>query len=170
MSQTYTLNDQLQGLLDKLAPHVKAHTTYQGELSVVVELTKLHDLLMNLKEAHGFNYLTDITATDHYRDDARFEVSYNIYNLDSRQRIRVKTFVEEESLEVPTATDIWPSANWPEREAYDMIGVRFSGHPDLRRMYMPEDFQFFPLRKEFPLIGIPGSIQMPEKVPPKGYK
>jgi len=90
--------------------------------------------------------------------------------LNENKRIRIKCRVEEEDPTVDSVVDIWPSANWFEREQYDMLGIKFKNHPDLRRMYMPEDFEYFPLRKEFPLIGIPGSIEMPEKDPPKTYK
>jgi NADH-quinone oxidoreductase subunit C len=170
MSATQTLSPALETLRQALEGRYVSHTTYQGELSVVVKAEEVHGFLQHLRDSHGFNYLVDISAVDHYRDEARFEVSYNVYALEKRLRIRVKTFLEEDNLQVPTVTDIWSSANWYEREAYDMMGIQFQQHPDLRRIYMPEDFQFFPLRKEFPLIGIPGSIQMPEKEGPKGYK
>jgi NADH-quinone oxidoreductase subunit C len=123
-----------------------------------------------LKSRFHFNFLSDITATDHYTDARRFEVSYNLANLDEHQRIRVSVFVEEESPEVISISDLYAAADWREREEYDMLGIRFTGHPDLRRMFMPEDFAFHPLRKEFPLLGIPGTIQVPEKDPPKEYK
>lgn len=141
---------------------------YAGEITFIVKLSGLHDFLIDLKN-QGFNYLVDIVVTDLYEDGDRFEISYNIFNLSDNSRVRVKSKIPEEKPEVPTVTDIWPSANWYEREQYDMMGVIFVGHPDLRRIYMPEDFEYFPLRKEFPLIGIPGSIQTPEKDPPKGY-
>jgi NADH-quinone oxidoreductase subunit C len=93
----------------------------------------------------------------------RFGVVYNLYSLKNKHRIRLKTFVEEEDPKLPTVTTVWGTANWHERETYDMFGVVFEGHPDLRRVYMPDEFEYFPLRKDFPLMGIPGSIPLPKK-------
>ena len=112
----------------------------------------------------------DLIYVNHTNGWTHFEMSYNIVNLESKKRLRISCRVEEDNPEVDTVTGIWPAAMWFERECWDMMGIKFAGHPDLRRIYMPEDFEYFPLRKEFPLIGIPGSIQMPEKDPPKEYK
>ncbi len=142
---------------------------YAGELTVEVSPESVHEVLKTLRDMYDFNYLVDISTVDRYTDEKRFEVSYNIVSLKNRQRLRIATRVEEEHPVLDTVTDIWPSANWYEREAFDMMGVRFHNHPDLRRMYLPEDFEFFPMRKEFPLLGIPGSLPLPEKDPPKPY-
>ena len=142
---------------------------YAGELTVTLKPEKVHGFLRMLKEQYGFNYFGDLTATDHYTDEGRFELSYHLVNLEGKQRVRIACRLEESDPTIDTVTDLFPAANWLEREAFDMIGVRFNGHPDMRRMFMPEDFQWHPLRKEFPLLGIPGSIQLPEKDPPKGY-
>lgn len=160
----------LQTIANALQPRVLNVSMYAGEVSLHVSPEQLYSTLKELKESYGFNYLSDIGTVDHYTDELRFEVFYNLVNLDSYLRIRVKCRVEEESPELPSIVDLWPGAAWNEREAYDMMGIRFTGNPDLRRIYMPEDFEFFPHRKEFPLIGIPGSIEVPEKDPPKGYK
>lgn len=141
---------------------------YAGETTFILKKEAMHHFLKYLKEAQGFDYLVDIVATDLYVDGERFEISYNIVNLSTKDRLRVKCKLMEDHPEIETVTDIWPSANWYEREQYDMLGILFKGHPDLRRIYMPEDFEYFPLRKEFPLLGIPGSIQVPEKED-KGY-
>ena len=130
-----------------------------------VEAKNIVDILTYLKEKQHFIFLCDIIGTDQYTSDERFEVIYNIMNLRTQDRIFVKIRVEEENPMVQTATSIWKSAGWFEREIYDMYGVRFEGHPDHRRMYMPEDFEYFPLRKEFPLLGIPGSIELPNTTP-----
>lgn len=153
-----------------LQPHILSVSQYAGEVALTTTLANLRPLLTSLRDEHGFNYLTDIGTIDHYTDAGRFEVFYNLVNIERKLRIRVKVRVEEDHPELPSVVDLWPSANWHEREAFDMMGVRFAGHPDLRRMFMPEDFQFYPHRKEFPLIGIPGSIQLPEKDGPKGYR
>jgi NADH-quinone oxidoreductase subunit C len=163
----------MEQLLDTLRADLQTRIlkfdTYAGEQTITVDVADVYDVLKTLRDRFGFNYLVDISTVDHYRDDKRFEVSYNVFNLDEKKRIRVKTFLEEDHPKVKSAVSIWPSANWYEREAYDMMGIVFEDHPDLRRIYLPEDFAYFPLRKEFPLIGIPGSIQLPEKDPPKGY-
>lgn len=143
---------------------------YAGELTIEVAAEHIPQVIQTLKDGFGYNQLSDMTGIDHFSDEKRFEVSYNLANLDDPKRIRIACRVEEDNPEVPTITHIFKAANWLEREAYDMVGVKFPGNPDLRRMFMPEDFEYYPMRKEFPLIGIPGSIQMPEKDPPKEYK
>ncbi len=137
--------------------------SYAGELTILVKPQYLFRMLKMLKEQYEFDYLADITAVDYYTDEERFEVSYNIVNLEGKQRLRIASRIEENNPTVESVVALWPSANWYEREAFDMMGIRFHNHPDLRRIYMPEDFEYFPLRKEFPLLGIPGSIELPEK-------
>ncbi len=120
-----------------------------------------------------FAMLTDITAVDWYnRRKPRFEVVYFLLSLQHRMRIRLKVGIDEDHPHCPSVTEVWESANWYERETYDMFGIIFDNHPDLRRFYMPEDFvdpvtgePLHPLRKDFPLMGVPGSLPMPEKYP-----
>lgn len=142
---------------------------YAGEITVEVSPESLFEVLKTLRDMYQFTYLVDISTVDRYTDEKRFEVSYNIVSMQNRQRLRIATRVEEDQPELDSVVEIWPSADWYEREAFDMMGIRFRNHPDLRRMYMPEDFEFYPMRKEFPLLGIPGSISLPEKDPPKTY-
>jgi len=130
-----------------------------------VEANNIVNVLTYLKEKHHFIFLCDIVGTDRYTSDERFEVIYNIMNLRTQDRIFVKIRLEEENPVVKTASTVWKAAGWLEREAYDMFGIRFEGHPDHRRIFMPEDFEYFPLRKEFPLLGIPGSIELPNTTP-----
>lgn len=115
--------------------------------------TELIPVLRFMKSEPGFEYgfLSDITATDEMTDP-RFEVVYNLFSPTRFQRIRLKVRVKE-GAEVPSATAVWPAANWPEREVWDMFGVRFSGHPDLRRILMDERWEGHPLRKDYPLRG-----------------
>ena len=110
-----------------------------------------------------FDYLSDLCGADAYTPENRFEVVYNLYSLQNKQRLRLKVLTDESDLHVPSVTMVWPGAGWPEREAYDMFGIIFDGNSDLRRMYMPEEFEYFPLRKDFPLMGIPDSIPLPRK-------
>ncbi|WP_428236822.1 NADH-quinone oxidoreductase subunit C [Gracilimonas sp.] len=163
------LNKTEQGVVDGLSSDFSEDLieVYQscGHTYIRVEEENILDILKYLKEKHHFIFLCDIIGTDRYTSDERFEVIYNIMNLRTQDRMFVKIRVEEENPQVPTATSLWTSAGWFEREIYDMYGVRFEGHPDHRRMYMPEDFEYFPLRKEFPLLGIPGSIELPNTTP-----
>ena len=99
----------------------------------------------------------DISSVDNFGEDPRFEVVYELYSMTLAVHLRLKLAVAEE-VEVPTVSNIWPTANWHEREVYDMMGLKFTGHPDLRRILMWDGYPFFPLRKEFPLEGLPSDM------------
>ena len=129
---------------------------YRGQLRVVVCKTKLLDLLRELKNQAGFDLLVDITCVDYlnYRDATdRFGLAYLLCRSESGDRLTVRVMLNEPDLEVPSAVPLWEGANWFEREVYDMFGIRFPGHPDLRRILMPEEFTAHPLRKDYPLQG-----------------
>lgn len=148
---------------------------HRGDLTIIIDKSVLVDVMRELRDnaRTQFNQLRDVTAIDWYdRRKPRFDVVYNLYSLVTTARLFVKVGIEEEFPSCPTVTGLWESANWYERETYDMYGVIFSGHPDLRRFYMPEDFvdpetgePLYPLRKDFPVMGVPGSLPLPEKFP-----
>jgi NADH-quinone oxidoreductase subunit C len=100
----------------------------------------------------------DISSVDHYGEDPRFSVVYELYSLAGRCHLRIKTCVAEALPELPTVTGVWRTADWHEREIYDMMGLRFLGHPDLRRILMWDGYPYFPLRKDFPLAGRPTDL------------
>jgi len=106
----------------------------------------------------GFDYLVDITSVDNYGDDPRFTIVYHLYGYSHLCWLRLKTNVSEEKSELPTVTAVWRTADWHEREIYDMMGLRFRGHPDLRRILMWEGYPYYPLRKDFPLAGKPSDV------------
>ncbi len=100
-----------------------------------------------------FRYLADVTAVDRHPVEPRFEVNYHLYSLLLRQWLRVKARVGSETPTLESVTPVWPGANWHERETFDLFGIRFAGHPDLRRILMPEDWQGHPLRRDYPTEG-----------------
>jgi NADH-quinone oxidoreductase subunit C len=104
-------------------------------------------------QAAGYNFLADLTCVDWYPNQPRFQISYHILSLSLKQRIRFAVRVEEGDSSVDSITDVWPTANFYEREIFDLFGVRFGGHPNMRRILLPEDFQGNPLRKDFPVEG-----------------
>mgnify|MGYP006076903705 CR=1 FL=1 len=115
---------------------------------------ELIGLLNALRDDHGYDLLTDVTAIDHYEMSPRFEVVYHLYSTTKYTAIRLATpCADDNEPSCPTAVEIWPAANWHERETWDLLGIRFEGHPDLRRILMWEDYPYHPLRKEFPLAG-----------------
>ncbi|MEX0609075.1 MAG: NADH-quinone oxidoreductase subunit C [Balneolaceae bacterium] len=163
------LNETLKGVVDGLSEGFSDdlievyqscdHTYIRVEAAAIVRICKY------LKEKHHFIQLCDVLGTDRYTSEERFEVIYNIMNLRTQDRIFVKICVDEENPSVQSVTSIWTAAGWNEREVYDMFGIWFENHPDLRRVFLPEDYEYFPLRKEFPLLGIPGSIELPNTTP-----
>ena len=110
------------------------------------------------KQSLGFDYLVDISSVDNYGSDPRWTIVYELYGYGHHCHLRLKTDVSEEKSELPTVTTVWRTADWHEREIYDMMGIRFRGHPDLRRILMWEGYPYFPLRKDFPLAGKPTDL------------
>ncbi len=148
-----TAAQSAQAIKEKFGDAVTSTTEFRGEHTVEVDLVTLHASLQHAKEHLGFNMLLDICTVDNSGQDPRFEAVYHLYNLTTCQTLRVKARVTEDAAEVPSVVDIWPTANWHEREAWDMMGLKFTNHPDLRRILMWEGYPHFPLRKEFPLAG-----------------
>ena len=163
------LNETLQAVVDGLTENFsdKLIEVYQssGDTFIRVEADSILEISKYLKEKQHFVFLCDVFGNDRYTSDERFEVVYNLMNLRTQTRVFIKVRVEEENPTIESVTSVWKAAGWNEREVYDMFGVRFENHPDLRRIFMPEDFEYFPMIKEFPLLGIPGSIELPNTTP-----
>jgi len=162
---TTEVDDVVEALRSEFGDAVYDAAEYAGERTVLVAADRIVDICRFLKEKQGFTYLADLGGTDRFTEEDRFEVFYNLVNVEGGKRIRLKLRIDEELMSVPSVTGVYRSANWNEREAWDMLGIRFESHPDLRRMFMPEDFEYHPLRKEFPLLGIPGSLPLPPQSP-----
>lgn len=158
------MSDQILDRLKAQFPSAQSNE-YRGELTLVVPKGDIVALCRFLRDdpAFQFDSIRDICGADYYRPEDRFEVVYNLYSIPRMARIRVKVRLDETDPHLPTVSGVWAGANWMERETYDMYGIMFDGHPDLRRIYMPEEFEYYPLRKDFPLMGIPGSLPLPRK-------
>jgi NADH-quinone oxidoreductase subunit C len=129
---------------------------FRGATRVLVRREQLLEAMQMLERRRGFDLLVDITCVDYlnYRHAAdRFGLVYLLASTATNERLTVRVYVNEPDLDVPSMVPLWAGANWMEREVYDMFGIRFVGHPDLRRILMPEEFTAFPLRKDYPLQG-----------------
>jgi NADH-quinone oxidoreductase subunit C len=165
VKQTTMVDADVQALSDEFGEDVLEVVVYAEERTVLVSRDRIPDVCRFLKDERDFNYLVDLGGIDRFTERDRYEVFYNLVSIEGGKRIRLKVRVDEDDLTVPTVTDVYRAANWNEREAWDMFGIRFENHPDMRRMYMPEDFEYRPLRKEFPVLGVPGSLPLPPLVP-----
>lgn len=146
--------NDLPALRETLGAGLLSETEFRGETTLSVSLEALPKALSLCKEKLGFELLLDISSLDHFGDDPRFEVVYELASLDDTRHLRLKAKVSEDE-SVPTAIHLWKAADWHEREVWDMMGIPFSGHPNLKRILMWEGYPFFPLRKDFPLAGRP---------------
>ena len=153
----------------KIYPDVQTYE-HRNQLSLIVPPDKLIDLAKELRDnpITNFDMLIDVTAIDWAKPKNRFDVVYFLYSNEHKARVRIKVPLDGDYPSCPTITGVWESGNWYERETYDMYGIKFDGHPNLRRFYMPEDMKdpesgepLYPLRKEFPLMGIPDSLPLP---------
>ena len=151
-----TLVEQLQA---QFGAFVSLSAEFREEITVrISDAEKMADICAFAKSALGFDYLVDISSVDHWGEDPRFEIVYELYGYGHREHLRLKTAVTEEKGEVPTVSSVWRTADWHEREIFDMMGIRFRGHPDLRRILMWDGYPYFPLRKDFPLAGKPTDL------------
>lgn len=132
---------------------------FRGEITLrLADAERVAEVCGFAKRELGFDFLLDITSLDNYGEDPRWTVVYELYGLGHRCHLRLKTEVSEERSELPTITGVWRTADWHEREIYDLMGIRFRGHPDLRRIIMWEGYPFHPLRKDFPVAGRPSEV------------
>ena len=144
---------------------------FRGQTRAVVQADLLYEVLKALKEKWNFDFLVDITCVDYllYRDAKdRFGLVYQLANSESNERITVRCFVNDPDPTVPSAVSLWEGANWLEREVWYLFGIRFSGHPDLRRIVLPEEFSAHPLRKDYPLQGRGERHNFPVITPAEG--
>ncbi|MDX2138922.1 MAG: NADH-quinone oxidoreductase subunit C [Chloroflexota bacterium] len=131
--------------------------TFRDELTLIVEPSRIPQILHYLRDTQGliYNFLSDISTVDYYpetrMDGQRYGLSYHLYSMLYNRRLRVKVYLFEDDVTVPSCTEVFPGANWLEREAYDMMGIVFEGHPDLRRVLMPDDWDGHPHRRDYPL-------------------
>jgi len=130
---------------------IKEAATYVGQKYLVVDSSIVYEVLLRMHDDELFDYCVDITAVHYPKREAQFDIVYILYSFHNNERIRVKTQVKDgETLQ--SATAIWPTANWLEREVYDMFGIGFEGHPELKRILLPEDWKGHPLRKDYPIL------------------
>lgn len=125
----------------------------RGELTLEIAPDKIVDICRYLKYDEKFVRLSTVTAVDRYPTEPRFEVVYHLHSLERNERLRLKCRVTGEKPQIDSVTPVWRSADWYEREAFDLFGIRFNGHPDLRRIMLPEDWEGHPLRKDYPVTG-----------------
>lgn len=125
----------------------------RAELSLTIAPERILAVSEFLKVTRGYRYLSDVTAVDWYPAEPRFEVVYHLYCHDRKQRLRLKSRITGERPEIASVVPVWGAADWYEREVFDMFGIHFKGHPHLRRILMPEDWQGHPLRKDYPVTG-----------------
>ncbi|SRR5579871_280002 len=126
-------------------------STFLGQNYFLVDATRIEEICFYLRDDQKFDMLADLTAVDYPKKEKRFEVVYQLYSFPRNERLRLKAPVAENE-SISTAVNVWKTANWLEREAYDMFGINFAGHPDLRRILLPEGWQGFPLRKDHHIL------------------
>jgi NADH-quinone oxidoreductase subunit C len=155
--------DPLATMQELLPEVLQDHKTFRDELTLIVRAQDVERAARFLRDTRGlvYNYLSDISAVDYYDPNrgygdygsrpGRFGVSYHLYSMLYNRRIRLKTFVDEDAAVIPTVTTIWQAADWLEREIFDMMGIHFEGHPNMRRVLLPSDWEGHPHRRDYPL-------------------
>lgn len=150
------LANQLQA---KFSDMLSGPAEFRGEVTLkLADPERIAEVCEFAKKSLSYDMLLDVTSIDNYGEDPRWMLVYELYGTGHGCHLRLKTEVSEEKSELPTVTGVWRGADWHEREIYDMMGVRFRGHPDLRRILMWDGYPYFPLRKDFPLAGKPTDL------------
>lgn len=152
------MTEKLHAFVDKIRERngdwVADVTEGHGEVTVTVPAAAVVDVCAFLKNKHDFDLLADLCGGDRGpEEDPRFEVNYHLFSTTHYNRLRLKVLLSEDNARVGSVSSLWKTANWHERETYDLVGVKFDGHPDLRRILLPSDFDGHALRKDYPLRG-----------------
>ena len=155
-----TLQEAIEKLRARFGEAISAPVEFRGEFTVTVAAERIVEVCQFLKTECAFDVLTDLSGVDNYGEDPRYEVDYHLYSLTHQERLRLKIKISEEDMTVNTVSTVWRTADWHEREAFDMFGIRFHGHPNLKRILMWDGYPYHPLRKDFPLAGLP--TELPE--------
>ena len=153
-----TSQEAIESLNKSFERKVQKRTEFRGETTYAIAVSGLRDIAKFCRDEVSFDYLLDITSIDNFGEEPRFEIVYHLYSMPHAVHLRLKLKLSEEVGALDTVSDIWPTADWHEREIYDMMGIKFNGHPDLRRILMWDGYPFFPLRKDFPLAGLPSDM------------
>lgn len=148
-------------LKEKFPASVLDVTEFRGEVTITVKKEDIVSIAKVLRDELRYEYLVDVTAVDYLGKDPRFMMVYHVYSFGSKDRLRIKAPVTEAAQSIDTVSTVWTTANWLEREVFDLFGIRFNNHPDLRRILMASDWVGHPLRKDYPLQG-------PDREPYKG--
>ncbi|MCX6967389.1 MAG: NADH-quinone oxidoreductase subunit C [Verrucomicrobia bacterium] len=143
--------------LEKQFP-ILAKKEFRNETTLTVESGRIAEVCAFAKNELGFNSLANLCSVDNFGNEPRFEVVYDLYSFADNHYLRFKTTISEDEPSLPSVAGIWNAADWHEREVYDMMGIRFNGHPDLRRILMWDGYPYHPLRKDFPLGGRPSEM------------
>src|SRR5437763_11883867 len=149
-----TGQELLESISRLLGAKIQSRIEFRHETTFSIQPEDLREVARFCRDELSFDYLVDISSVDNFGEEPRFEVVYELYSLALAVHLRLKLAVSEDVGAVDTVSDIWPTADWHEREIYDMMGIRFHNHPDLRRILMWDGYPFFPLRKDFPLEGL----------------
>jgi NADH-quinone oxidoreductase subunit C len=159
--------DPIEAVKAKFADQVLGTGAHAGQPWVDVKRDRIVEILTMLRDEGGYDLLTDLTAVDYLNQGMpeRFAVVYNFYSVKDNLRARVKAWVPEADPIIDSASAIYRSANWAEREVWDLMGIRFKGHPDLKRIQLPENYEGHPLRKDYPLTGRGERMNFPRYVP-----
>jgi NADH-quinone oxidoreductase subunit C len=152
MAELGELVEKLRGRFSQAIGEV---VSFRDEYTIRVKREYLLEIARFLKEEpeYAFTFLSDLCGVDYLGREPRFEVVYHLYSMEHAHRLRMKVSLLSNDLTIPSVVSVWKTANWHERECYDLLGITFSNHPDLRRILTPEGFRDYPLRKDFPLKG-----------------
>ena len=153
-----TGSELLDSLGKLLGTRIQEKTEFRDETTYFISPNDLREVARFCRDDLSFDYLIDITSIDYFGEEPRFEIVYELYSMTLGVHLRLKLKVPGDTGAVDTVSDIWPTANWHEREIYDMMGIKFNSHPDLRRILMWDGYPYFPLRKDFPLEGLVSEI------------
>ncbi|HJY86620.1 MAG TPA: NADH-quinone oxidoreductase subunit C [Candidatus Acidoferrales bacterium] len=144
-------NELVKRLKARFGDAIREAWVDRKQAILVVSTKRLRDIARYLRDEEKFDFLTDVTAVDWPKREQRFDVVLNLYSFRKNERLRLKAHAAEAE-SVPSVTDVWPTANWLEREVFDMFGIRFEGHPNLKRILLPDEWQGHPLRKDYDIL------------------